>query len=62
MEEKNHNHLNIKTPNTNIFKLGWPIDKKKVRLTMNNEILLEREFTKYLSVVIDNKLTWKQHI
>ena len=29
---------------------------------MNNEILQEKEHTKYLGVILDNKLTWKNHI
>ena len=29
---------------------------------MNNEILQEKENMKYLGVILDNKLTWKNHI
>ena len=29
---------------------------------MNNEELQEKEYTKYLGVIIDNKLNWKKHI
>ena len=29
---------------------------------MNNEILQEKEHTKYLGIIIDTKLNWKKHI
>ena len=51
--------INVIKSNYLIFSTG---KKKKLRLTINNETLLEKEFTKYLGVVIDNKLTWNQHI
>ena len=51
--------INIDKSNYLIFSTG---KKKKLSLIMNNEILLEKQFTKYISVVIDNKLTWKEHI
>ena len=34
----------------------------KFHLTLNNEILQEKDHTKYLGVIIDNNLTWKNHI
>ena len=29
---------------------------------MNNEMLQEKEHTKYLGIIIDRKLNWKKHI
>ena len=51
--------LNVDKSNYLIFSTG---KKKKLNLTMNNEILQEKEHTKYLGVILDNKLTWKNHI
>ena len=55
----NRRTINVDKSNYQIFSTG---KKQKLTLAMNNEILREKEFTKYLSVVINNKLTWNQHI
>ena len=59
MVSKVANTINVDKFNYLIFSTG---KKQKLRLTVNDETLLEKEFTKYLGVVIDNKLTWNQHI
>ena len=51
--------LNVDKSNYLIFTTG---NKKQLNLTMNKEILQEKECTKYLGVILDNKLTWKSHI
>ena len=51
--------LNVDKSNYLIFST-WR--RKKLHLTMNNEILQEKEYTRYLGVILDNNLTWKNHI
>ena len=36
--------------------------KNNLTLSMNNEIITETKVAKYLGVIIDNKLIWKDHI
>ena len=43
-----------------IYLIFFTGKKKKLNLNMNNEILQEKEHTKYLGVILDN--TWKNHI
>ena len=51
--------LNVDKSNYIIFSTR---KKLKLYLMLNNEILQEKGHTKYLGVIIDNKLTWKNHI
>ena len=37
-------------------------DRKKFRITIGKYTIHEVEQTKYLGVILDNKLSWKQHI
>ena len=50
--------LNVDKSNYLIFTTG---KNMKFNLTLNNEILQEKDHTKYLGVIIDNNLTWKNH-
>ena len=50
--------LNVDKSNYLIFSL---INKReKFNISMNNEILQEKEHTKYLGIIIDRKLNWKK--
>ena len=52
--------LNVDKSKYLIFSLNNKRDK--LNITMNNEKLQEKEYAKYLGVIIDRKLNWKKHI
>ena len=54
--------LNVSKSNAVLFNSSRKKTKIKIELKINNEIISEKEFTKYLGVLIDNKLSWSQHI
>ena len=53
--------LNVKKSNFLYFRYG-NCKKHKINLTLNDTLVEEKEVTKYLGVMIDNKLNWKFHI
>ena len=58
------NKLTLNTNKSN-FMIIKPRQKKvpkKIQLSINGDHLNESDCVKYLGVLIDNKLTWKQHI
>ena len=58
------NKLSLNTNKSN-FMIIKPRQKKlpkKIQLNINGEHLNESNYAKYLGVLIDNNLTWKQHI
>ena len=58
------NKLSLNTNESN-FMIINPRQKKlpkKIQLNINGEHLNESNYAKYLGVLIDNNLTWKQHI
>ena len=52
--------LNVDKSNYLIFSLHNKRDKYNI--TMNNDKLQEKDYTKYLGIIIDRKLNWKQHV
>ena len=53
--------LNIKKTHYMIFRKRKK-DSLNVKLSIDGELINEVDKTKFLGVLIDNKLTWKQHI
>ena len=54
--------LNVSKSNMILFR---PKNSKKlnnINIKINNEVIIEKECTKYLGIYIDNKLSWKEHI
>ena len=45
-----------------LFSLGKPSKKPDIKGKIGNEIIKEKEYTKYLGLLIDNKLSWEHHI
>lgn len=54
--------LNVKKSNFVIFKSHKRKLKKHMSLKLNNEMLQWVEHTKFLGIIIDQHLTWKNHI
>ena len=54
--------LNMNKSNSMIIKPRQKKLPKKIQLNVNGEHLNESNYAKYLGVLIDNNLTWKQHI
>ena len=54
--------LNVSKSNVVLFNSSRKKTKIKIELKINNEIISEKEFTKYLGIFIDNKISWPQHI
>ena len=54
--------LNVKKSNFIIFKSHKRKLKKHLSLKLNNEMLQCVEHTKFLGIIIDQHLTWKNHI
>ena len=53
--------LNVKKSNFLYFHYG-NCKKHNINLTLNDTLVEEKQVTKYLGVMIDNKLNWKFHI
>ena len=57
------NKLTLNVDKSNFLYFHTAKKKKpSFKLKMKNEPLIEKEYTKYLGVLIDNKLTWKFQI
>ena len=54
--------LNIKKTNFIIFKSHKKLLRRDLRLTLNGTVLQRVEDSKFLGIVIDQHLTWKNHI
>ena len=54
--------LNIKKTNFIIFKSHKKRLRRDLRLTLNGTVLQRVEDSKFLGIVIDQHLTWKNHI
>ena len=54
--------LNIKKTNFIIFKSNKKRLRRDLRLTLNGTVLQRVEGSKFLGIVIDQHLTWKNHI
>jgi len=52
--------LNVEKPTFMHFSLQKK--KPELKILINNKLVCEKEVTKYLGVLIDNKLNWKKHI
>ena len=58
------NKLSLNIDKSN-FVLFHPAQKKvthTVKLTINNKLLVEKKFVKYLGIIIDSRLNWKKHV
>ena len=53
--------LNVSKSNYIIFKPSQRNVKKVITLKINNTAIEAKAFTKYLGVILDDKLSWKQH-
>ena len=53
--------LNINKTHYMIFRKRKK-DSLNVKLSIDGELINEVDKTKFLGVLVDNKLTWKQHI
>ena len=54
--------LNVKKSNILLFRAKNATKENALNVMINNEPLEEKEYTKYLGLYIDNKLTWKFQI
>ena len=54
--------LNVDKSNFIIISSAKKTSPHKVALTINNSPLIEKDSIKYLGVLIDKNLTWKQQI
>ena len=54
--------LNVNKSNLMVFKRQGAKTSHKLSIHINNEIIVERNNTKYLGIYIDNQLNWKCHI
>ena len=54
--------LNVKKSNVILFKSQMHKQQDKINIYINHELLEGKKFTKYLGLLIDNKLTWENHI
>ena len=54
--------LNISKSNMILFKKNRTKTNQKLTTKIMDEEIKEKEYIKYLGILIDNKLTWKQHI
>lgn len=58
-----NNNLKINLNKTNIIHFGQRTsDKSDIKIQFNNKIVDEVSSTKYLGLIIDKKLNWKDHI
>ncbi len=55
-------NLNVKKSNFVLFRSKMHKRQDKINISINNEVLEEKIFAKYLGVLIDNKLSWEQLI
>ena len=56
------NKLSLNVDKTNFILFGNRKNIDNVCITMNNSIITRVRATKFLGVIIDEKLTWKDHI
>ena len=54
--------LNVKKTNVLLFRNKNESNLDKIELKINNELLEEKVFAKYLGIIFDNKLTWENQI
>ena len=54
--------LNIKKTQVILFNAKNKKIKEPLKLKINGENIKQVNFTKFLGIIIDSKLTWKQHI
>ena len=54
--------LNVSKSNCIIFNRSGKDKYTKIKLSINNEVVSEKSFTKYLGVLIDKRLLWAEHI
>ena len=54
--------LNIDKTNFIVFHPYNKPKKKRITIKINNKAIKEKEYIKYLGVLIDSTLSWKQHV
>ena len=60
----NVNRLSLNIDKTN-FIVFHPYNKpikKRITIKINNKAIIEKEYIKYLGVLIDSTLSWKHHV
>ena len=53
--------LNVSKSNMVLFRPNCKVNRK-IKVKINNELIIEKDCTKYLGVYIDKNLSWKSHI
>ena len=56
------NKLSLNVSKSNSLSISPKKVIKPINLSINNEKLKQENYTKYLGIIIDEKLNWKQHI
>ena len=56
------NKLSLNVSKSNFLIISPKKVVKPINLSINNENLKQENYTKYLGIIIDEKLNWKQHI
>ena len=54
--------LNVSKSNMVMFRTHTKKIRYRISLKINNETINEKCHTKYLGMILDNNLTWTQHI
>ena len=54
--------LNVAKSNVIVFRPSKLKLTSKINIKINGELIVEKEYVKYLGLLIDNKLQWKQQI
>ena len=55
------NKLSLNVSKSNFLLISSRKTDRNIKLKINNRDLKQENYTKYLGVIIDNKLTWKLH-
>ena len=56
------NGLSLNVSKSNFLVISPKKVEKTINISINNEKLRQENYTKYLGIIIDEKLNWKQHI
>ena len=62
MANVNRLSLNIDKTNFIVFHPYNKPVKKRITIKINNKAIIEKEYIKYLGVLIDSTLSWKHHV
>ena len=56
------NKLSLNVSKSNFLLISSRKDNRSINIKINDKYLKQENYTKYLGVIIDNKLNWKLHI